>query len=140
MIECSRNCVKRDLTPADQVHNLKPVARQHRSGNPLRPGKNFKIALDGHAVRGQAEMREQAGHAESRGDFARFSIHYNLDARGHFVDETGILPPRFALSRKRSSPWRAPAVARITSAAPSAIVAGRRNFYVAPAFAPVRGS
>ncbi len=85
------------------MNNLVPVARLHRSGNPLRAGKNFEIALDGHSVRGQAEMQEQAGYAEPRWDFARFSIHDNLDRRSHFAAGIGVLCFRLDLSRKRSS-------------------------------------
>src|SRR6266853_2404884 len=91
MIECSISWETLSLTAAYKVNNLVPVARQHRSGNPLGPGKYLEIALDGDAVRGQPEMREQSGYAEPRWDFARFSIYYNLDACGHFADSVGAL-------------------------------------------------
>src|ERR1700730_16222476 len=82
-------------------------------------------------------MREQAGYAKTRWNFARFSVHYNLDACGHFEDGAGVLSLCRALSRKRSSPWRAPVVARITSAVPSVIVAGNGNVSVARPLASV---
>ena len=68
------------LTATHQVNDLEPVAGLHDRCDPLGPGKNFKIALNGHAVRRQAQMREQAGYAKTRWHLVRFSINHNVDS------------------------------------------------------------
>ena len=68
------------LTAADQLNDLETVPWLHDGGQPLGPGKNFKIALNGHAVHRQAEMGEQAGHTKTRWHLVRFSINYNVDS------------------------------------------------------------
>ena len=78
-----------ELAPADQLNNLKPVARLHTCRNPLGPRKNFKIALDGYALRRQTQMQEQSRYGETRRDFSGFAIHDNLNAHGHFDGPDG---------------------------------------------------
>jgi len=92
------------LAATDQMNDFEAVSRLHHSRQPLGPGKDFQIALNGHAVRRQAEMRKQAGYTKARWHLASFSINHNVDSRGHFSYNAAGASRRLVLSRKRSSP------------------------------------
>jgi len=66
------------LTPADEMNDFVPIAGCDLRGAPAIPRQNFKIALDGHALRTDPEKRQQPWHVEPVGDLVRFAIHKNV--------------------------------------------------------------
>jgi hypothetical protein len=68
------------LAATNQMNDFEPISWLHDGRQPLGPGKNFKIALNGHAVRGQAKMRKQAGNTKTGWHFVRFSINHNVNS------------------------------------------------------------
>lgn len=77
--------VGKALTSTDEVDNFVAIAWSDLRGVPLFPGQDFKIALDGHALGADSQMREQPGDIEAAGDLVCFSIHSDIQGCAHGI-------------------------------------------------------
>ena len=85
------------------MHNFVFVAGLNCGGQPLRSGEYLQIALNGDPIGGEAQVGKETGNAETLGDVASFSIHYDSDPRVHCVTGAGDFPRGFAFSWNRNS-------------------------------------
>jgi hypothetical protein len=68
-----------NLPAAHKMNNLEPVSRLYGRRNPLRSRQNLEISLNGHAIRGQAQVQEKLLYAKPSGNLFRFTIDDNLN-------------------------------------------------------------
>ncbi len=92
------------LPSANHVHNFETVAGLDGGGGPLGARENFEVALDGHAVGGQAEVSEQTGDAQSGRNFARVSIYNDANGFCHLITVAGTGPEGLGLRWNLNSP------------------------------------
>jgi len=66
------------LTPTDEMDDFVAIAGCDLRSAPAIPRQNFKIALDGHALRTDPQKRQQSWHIEPAWHLVRFAIHHDV--------------------------------------------------------------